>query len=126
MLILSDGNASVESGFSINNDILSENMLEESIVSQRIVYKGVHKAGSAEDVEITPELLKAVKASHRTYKAAHEEKQKRQNSGQKRQLRKGKLPWNLKMLLRRKKLLLMISGVKSHSLILKFIRCKCS
>ena len=60
VLILSHGNARVESGFSIYNDILSENMLEESIVSQRIVYEGVHKAGSAEDVEITPEMLKTV------------------------------------------------------------------
>ena len=39
VLILSHGNARVESGFSINNDILSEDMLEESIVSQRISMK---------------------------------------------------------------------------------------
>ena len=103
VLILSYGNARVESGFSINNDILSENMLEESIVSQRIVYEGVHKAGSAEDVEITPEMLKAVKASHRTYKAAHEEKQKRQSAGQKRQLMKRKVTLELKNAVAKKK-----------------------
>ena len=103
VLILSHGNAKVESGFSINNDILPENMLEESIVSQRIVYEGVHKAGSAEDVEITPEMLKAVKASHRTYKAAHEEKQKRQSDGQKRQLMKRKVTLELKNAIAKKK-----------------------
>ena len=103
VLILSHGNARVESGFSINNDILSENMLEESIVSQRIVYEGVHKAGSAEDLEITPEMLKAVKALHRTYKAAHEEKQKKQSAGQKRQLMKRKVALELKNAIAKKK-----------------------
>ena len=93
----------IESGFSINNDILSENMLEESIVSQRITYEGVHKAGSAEDVEITPEMFKAVKASHRTYKAAHEEKQKRQSAGQKRQLMKRKVTLELKNAIAKKR-----------------------
>ena len=37
-LILSHGSAAVESGFSINNDMLVENLLEESLVGQRIVY----------------------------------------------------------------------------------------
>ena len=103
VLILSHGNARVESGFSVYNDILSENMLEESIVSQRIVYEGVHKAGSAEDVEIIPEMLKTVKASHRTYKAAHEEKQKRQSASQKRQLMKRKVTLELKNAIAKKK-----------------------
>ena len=37
-LILSHGNAAVESGFSINNDMLVENLLEDSLVGQRTVY----------------------------------------------------------------------------------------
>jgi len=44
-LILSHGNAAVESGFSINNDMLVENLLEDSLVGQRIVYDSVQKAG---------------------------------------------------------------------------------
>ena len=42
ILILSHGNARVEAGFSINADILSPNMLEESITIQRIVYEAVN------------------------------------------------------------------------------------
>ena len=45
VLILSHGNAQVESGFSINGDILSENLLEESVVVQRQVYDGIHNQG---------------------------------------------------------------------------------
>ena len=45
ILILSHGNVRVEAGFSINTDILSLNMLEKSIFTQRIVYEAVSKAG---------------------------------------------------------------------------------
>ena len=51
-------------------------MREKLIFWQRFVYKVVHKAASAGDVEIIPRMLKIVKASHRTYKAAPEEKKK--------------------------------------------------
>ena len=37
ILIMSHGNASVESGFSVNGDIILPNMLEETIVAQIIV-----------------------------------------------------------------------------------------
>ena len=38
IFIQSHGNATVESGFSVNEDILIENLKEESLVAQRIVY----------------------------------------------------------------------------------------
>ncbi len=38
VLILSHGNASVESGFLVNSSILVENMHEDSIDAQRTVY----------------------------------------------------------------------------------------
>ena len=41
VLILSHGNTQVESGFSINNNILVENLHESSIVAQRQVYDGI-------------------------------------------------------------------------------------
>ena len=40
-MVLSHGNARVESGFSINDDMLLPNMLSESIIAQRIVYEAV-------------------------------------------------------------------------------------
>jgi hypothetical protein len=41
VLVPSHGNATVESGFSVNDSILVENMHEESIVAQRQVYDAV-------------------------------------------------------------------------------------
>ena len=38
VLMLSHGNATVESGFCVNGDLLVENMNEDSIVAQRVVY----------------------------------------------------------------------------------------
>ena len=43
VLILSHGNARVESGFSINEQIRQTNMKEQSLVAQRIVYEGIQK-----------------------------------------------------------------------------------
>ena len=42
--MLSHGNARVESGFSVNDDISLPNMLAEVIVTQRILYEVVQKA----------------------------------------------------------------------------------
>ncbi|XP_067143597.1 uncharacterized protein [Centruroides vittatus] len=43
-LSFSHGNASVESGFSVNKSPSSENLKEESLVAQRLVYDGIHFA----------------------------------------------------------------------------------
>ena len=42
-LILSRGNARVESSFSINSDIIEKNLKKSSLVSQRMVYEGIMK-----------------------------------------------------------------------------------
>ena len=60
VMILSHGNARVESGFSINDDMLLPNMLSESIIAQRIMYEDVSKAGGAADVDITKEMMRKV------------------------------------------------------------------
>ena len=48
------------------SQVSSENILEEFIFSQIVIYEGVHKVGSTNNVEITLEMLKMVKTSHRT------------------------------------------------------------
>ena len=58
--ILSHGNATVESGFSINSDVLVENLLEKSVVAQRQVYDGIHHSGGVLEVDITKSLIKSV------------------------------------------------------------------
>ena len=53
-LILSHGNAQVESGFSF--EMLIENMHENSLVSLRLVYDYVLKIGGVFNVNITPSM----------------------------------------------------------------------
>ena len=63
----------LESGFSVNENLLQVNMKESSIVSQRFAYEGIRRGGGVVEVKVTPELQKRVKSSYRTYKAAREE-----------------------------------------------------
>ena len=53
VLILSHGNARVESGFSVNGDILVEKMLASTVVALRLVYEGIERAGGVTKMEVT-------------------------------------------------------------------------
>ena len=46
VLLLSHGNASVETGVSISKDMLLEKTSEEALVAHQIVYDGVVNSGS--------------------------------------------------------------------------------
>jgi hypothetical protein len=74
VLILSHGNATVEGGFSINGDMLVENLHEESLVAQRTVYDAVQSAGGLSSVQIDKTLLSFVRGSHARYLQALERK----------------------------------------------------
>ena len=65
--ILSHGNATAESGFSINSDVLVENLLEKYVVGQRQVYDGIHHPGGVLKVCITKSMIKSVNISHSRY-----------------------------------------------------------
>ena len=69
-LILSHGNAAVESGFSINNDMLVENLLEDSLVGQRTVYDSIQKAGGVLSVHIDKRMLQIVRAARSLWEEA--------------------------------------------------------
>ena len=67
VLILLHGNARVEGGVSINEDMLSENMSEEALVSHRFVYDGVVNSGRLENVKVDKEMMKYVDKAHCQY-----------------------------------------------------------
>ena len=54
VLVLSHGNAVVESGFFINSDVIVENLKEGSVVAQRQVFGGIQSSGGISEVVITP------------------------------------------------------------------------
>ncbi|XP_023218138.1 uncharacterized protein LOC111620446 [Centruroides sculpturatus] len=49
-LSFSHGNANVESGFSVNKSLLSENLKEESLIVQCLVYDRIHFAGGIDQI----------------------------------------------------------------------------
>ena len=56
-LILSHGQASVERGFSVNGQMLQDNMREKCIVSQRLILDYLTNVGSSSNVVVSPALL---------------------------------------------------------------------
>ena len=67
VLVLSHGNAHVEAGLSINEDMLSENMSEEALFAHWIVYDGVVNGGGLENVKVDMEMMKYVDKAHSQY-----------------------------------------------------------
>ena len=67
VLVLSHGNANVESGFSVNKDILVENLTEQSMVAQRVVYDGKKAAGGVLAVSVTKGMMHSVRAARSRY-----------------------------------------------------------
>lgn len=61
ILTLFHGNAAVERRFSINKECLVENLLEESLIGQRVVYDAVSSAGGVEAVDIPKAMIHAVR-----------------------------------------------------------------
>ena len=90
ILTLSHGNAEVESGFSINADVLVTNMQEESVVAQRQVYDGIHASGGLLNININASLMSYVRSSHSTYEDALKKKQQEQSEKEKRRVEKRK------------------------------------
>ena len=67
-LILSHGNARVESSFSINSDIIEKSLKKSSLVSQRMVYEGIMKKGGIMKADIPNEMIDYVGRSYRLYR----------------------------------------------------------
>lgn len=71
MLIIFHGNAAVERSFSINKECLVENLLEDSLIAQRVVYDAVSAVGGVSNVQITKPMIHSVRnASAKRVEAA--------------------------------------------------------
>ena len=70
IFLLSHGKSFTKRGFSINKDVLDDNMQEKSLISQRIVYDTIQSCydGKVLDFQITPELRKSCRVAHQKYK----------------------------------------------------------
>ncbi|KAK5876302.1 hypothetical protein CesoFtcFv8_025669 [Champsocephalus esox] len=57
VLVLSHGQASVERGFSVNKEVMVENLKEHLLIAQRVIKDHVHSVGGLLNVAYTKELL---------------------------------------------------------------------
>jgi len=65
---LSDGQAAPERGFSINNELMVENMKEESITASRFVYDTVKSSAvHFSEIRISPRLKRNFLAARMRY-----------------------------------------------------------
>lgn len=71
-MTVSHGQASIERGFSINKDVLAPNMLEKTIIAQRLVCDGVASSldekKCLQDFVVTKSLLQSCKVASTKYK----------------------------------------------------------
>lgn len=70
VFVLSHGNAAVESGFSVNGDMIIENLHESSLVAQRMVYDSVKSAGGVMNVAIDKQMMQYVRGARSRYEQA--------------------------------------------------------
>jgi len=75
---LSRGDAFLERGFSINTEILVENLQEESLIAQRRVFDFVNNAGGPLHVEISKPIILSMRSAYSRYKDASEDKWKQE------------------------------------------------
>ena len=102
VLILSHGNASVKSGFSINKQFLVENLHEESLVAQRIVHDHINAVGGLQSVNINKYLFQFVRNSHHRYTQALEQKRKERSDAEKEIAAKKRIGSEVKKLIAKK------------------------
>ena len=71
IFVLSHRQSFTERGFSINKEVVDDNMKEKSLISQRITYDTIQSCydGKVLDFQVTPELRKACRLAHQKYKS---------------------------------------------------------
>ena len=83
VLILFHGNAAVESGFSVNKELFVENMEEDTIVTQRVVFDAIRVAGMVCHKRGHIKQDDCVRQSHSVYHSAQQLKKEKQSAEEK-------------------------------------------
>lgn len=91
LLPLSHGNAMLERGFSINGDIIIENLKEESLIAQRMVFDSVSDCGGLKNLMVTKELILSMRNAHQRWVETLKAKKEKQNAESKAVAEKRKL-----------------------------------
>ena len=82
-LILSHGQASVERGFSVNKEVMVENLKEHSLVAQRVIHDHVRIIGGLHNVGYLKELFLSASAARQKYHMYLDEERRKKQDQQK-------------------------------------------
>ena len=118
-MIFSNGQASVESGFSVNSLIMVENLHEESLVAQRLVYDSINSLGGIKKIDSIPinsKMLKSVKDANSHYKVALEKRKKADKKENEKYLARKRKQEMIKEIEEKKRLLLVDSQNQLHEM----------
>ena len=97
VLKLGHGNAQVESGFSVNKDLLVPNLQQRSLVALRRVYDSIKGLNPA-SITVSQEMMKYARNAHSRYESAKIRDRENRSVAQKRALEKKALSEELKKL----------------------------
>ncbi|KAK1903780.1 Acetyl-coenzyme A carboxylase carboxyl transferase subunit alpha [Dissostichus eleginoides] len=89
VLVLSHGQASVERGFSINKEVMVENLKEHSLIAQRVINDHVHSVGGLLNIAYTKELLLSAASARQKYHIYLDDQRRLKQDEKKTQKRKG-------------------------------------
>ena len=67
LLLISHGQASVERGFSVNKEVMVDNLSQRSLIAQRVIHDHVRTQGGILNVSITKELLLSAGSAYQKY-----------------------------------------------------------
>ena len=82
LLIISHGQASVERGFSINQQVEIDNLDESSFVAQRLICDHVNSVGGIKNIDHNnKKLLASASSARQKYYAYLEDEKKKKESG---------------------------------------------
>ena len=80
LLLLSHGQATVERGFSVNKEVETCNLLEESLEAQRLICNKVSDCGGVLKVPLTKELLAYAASARSQYRIYLEQQRRKKES----------------------------------------------
>lgn len=89
VLVLSHGQASVERGFSVNKEVMVENLKEHSLIAQRIIHDHVNHVGGLLNIAYTKELLLSAASARQKYHMYLDEQRRQKQDELRAQKRKG-------------------------------------
>ena len=86
VFVLSHGQADIERGFSVNKDILSCNMGEDTVTAYRFVFDGVQALGcNIHDIVVTKKMLESCRMARNRYKIFLDQQKEQKKTSEKEQ-----------------------------------------